>query len=65
MGRQAENIFKTFQFDLLVATDDNGDEIEVDPKNDYNEVITRFDAYFVPKKNKVHERTKFHQRCYV
>ena len=62
MGRQAENIFKTFQFDLLVATDDNGDEIEVDPKNDYNEVITRFDAYFVPKKNKVHERTKFHQR---
>ena len=57
MGRQAENIYKTFQYDLLVV-----EEEEPDPKNDYNIVINSFEAYFVPKKNKVHERTKFHQR---
>ena len=32
------------------------------PEMTYDVVISKFDAYFVPKKNKVHERTKFHQR---
>ena len=62
MGRQAENIYKTFQFDLLVEAEEEDDEEVPDPRNDYDVVISKFDAYFVPKKNKVHERTKFHQR---
>ena len=50
MGREAEGIFKTFVFN-------EGDEKK------YDKVIEKFDAYFVPKKNVIHERAKFHLRC--
>lgn len=50
MGPQAEGIFKSFAFS-------NGDERK------YKKVMEKFDKYFVPKKNVIHERAKFHIRC--
>uniref|UniRef100_A0A0F8AMR2 CCHC-type domain-containing protein n=1 Tax=Larimichthys crocea TaxID=215358 RepID=A0A0F8AMR2_LARCR len=50
MGYEAENIFKSFSF----VDDESGD--------DYDTVIAKFDAYFVPKKNTIHERACFYQR---
>ena len=62
MGRQAGNIYKTFQFDPQVEAAEEGAEERPDPRNDYHVAINKFDTYFVPRKNKVHERTKFHQK---
>ena len=49
-GIQAENIYSSFVFD----TDDD--------KNDYDIVLCKFDEYFVPKKNVIHERLIFQSR---
>ena len=50
MGYEAENIFKSFTF-----VDDESDD-------DYDTVLAKFEAYFVPKKNTIHERACFYQR---
>ena len=47
MGREATNIYKSFTFGPVVDG--------VDPKNDYETVLQKFDAYFVPKRNIIHE----------
>lgn len=61
MGRQAENIFKSFTFEPRpAATEDVPNP--PDPRDDFNTVLAKFDAYFVPRKNTIHERTKFYQR---
>lgn len=49
-GSEAENIFKSFTF--------GPDEKE----DDYNTVLAKYVAYFIPKKNVIHERACFHQR---
>ena len=49
MGPEAEKIF--FQFGLADAE-----------ANDFHTVIGRFNAYFEPKRNVIHERAKFHKR---
>ena len=56
MGREANKIFKSFTFAALTKTDPR------DPKDDYDTVITKFESYFIPKRNIIQERTKFHQR---
>ena len=49
MGNEAEHIFKTFEFpDEQAKT--------------YANTIAKFDAYFVPKQNIIHERARFHLR---
>ena len=50
MGLQSENIFKSFVF-----TEDE------DP-TEYDQVMAKFDSYFIPKRNVIHERAKFHMR---
>jgi hypothetical protein len=50
LGRQVEHIFRTFVF--------NEGEEKV-----YDKVLEKFDRYFVPKRNQIHERAEFHQRC--
>nr|XP_022311001.1 uncharacterized protein K02A2.6-like [Crassostrea virginica] len=50
MGRQGEHIFKS----LVFAED--GDE------GKYDKVLEKFDSYFVPKRNVIHERARFHLR---
>ena len=50
MGREAEKIYKSFTFDP-----------QAPPTRDVS-VLGKFDAYFVPKRNTIHERAKFYQR---
>ncbi|CAL9685243.1 unnamed protein product [Knipowitschia caucasica] len=50
MGNEAENIFKTFTF------------TEEEDENDYETVLEKFDEYFIPKRNTIHERACFYQR---
>ena len=50
MGKEAEQVFKTFQFDQ------RGDE------NKYETVLDELDNYFVPRVNVIHERAHLHQR---
>lgn len=49
MGKESEHIMKSFVFT-------GGDEKKFDP------VLKKFDDYFVPKRNIIHERAKFHMR---
>ena len=51
MGKEAEHIFKSFQF---------ADE---EDKKKFEKVFEKFDEYFVPKRNTIHERARFHQRA--
>ena len=50
MGNDAENIFASFTFQ------------EEAHKQDYEIVLQKFKEYFVPKRNIIWERSKFHQR---
>jgi len=50
MGSEAENIFKSFTF------------TEEAHANNYKIVLEKFDGYFFPKRNVIHERAVFHQR---
>ena len=61
MGRQAEGIFNSFTFDPIPAPTQQVPN-PADPRNDFETVIAKFDAYFVPRKNTIHEHTKFYQR---
>ena len=60
MGRQAENIFKSFIFESREPSDI--DPAPVDPKDDFDIVLEKFEQYFVPKRNTIHERALFYQR---
>ena len=46
MGRQAENIFKSFRFETRQPSDI--DPVPVDPKDDFEVVLEKFEQYFVP-----------------
>ncbi|KAK3106947.1 hypothetical protein FSP39_003645 [Pinctada imbricata] len=50
MGLQAEHVFKSFVYSV--------DE----DQTKYEDVMKKFDSYFVPKRNVIHERAKFHMR---
>ncbi|XP_019725289.1 uncharacterized protein LOC109515746 isoform X2 [Hippocampus comes] len=50
MGAEAENIFKAFTF---------ADEAD---KTKFDVVLGKYDEYFYPKRNVIHERACFHQR---
>ena len=49
MGKDADHLLQSFD---LSATD----------SKDFNKVLEKFDKYFIPKKNIIHERAKFHSR---
>ncbi len=55
MGPQAETVFNSFQFDPDPAT-------AARQKKDFDLVLGKFDSYFQPKRNIIHERAVFHQR---
>ena len=50
MGMQAEHIFKSFVFG-------DGEDAE-----SYDDVMGKFESYFIPKRNIIHERAVFHTR---
>ena len=49
MGREAEHVYKSFTF------------AEIDEKK-FDVILAKFDEHFVPKRNVIHERARFHQR---
>ena len=49
MGREAEHVYKSF-------TLADGDDAKFDV------ILAKFDEHFVPKRNIIHERARFHQR---
>ena len=49
MGKQAEHVYKSFT-------------LEEEGKEDYETILGCFDTYFVPKRNVIHKRARFHQR---
>ena len=55
MGREALTVYKSFTFG-----DDAGEQY---PERNYDIVTEKFHIYFKPKKNTIHERTKFNQGC--
>ena len=50
MGKEAEHIRKTFDF------------ADGEDQNDYETVLGKFNNYFVPKRNVIHERAQFHMQ---
>ena len=50
MGNEAENIFRSFDFTTAAH------------QNDFDRVLGKYDEYFVPRRNVIHERACFHQR---
>lgn len=50
LGKEAENILSSFSYE------DEEDE------SDYDVVLAKFDAYFIPRRNVIHERACFNQR---
>ena len=70
MGREAEKIYSSFQLATTVpgpATDADAAAAAaaaaaVPDADNFDLVMKRFDAYFIPKHNIIHERAKFHLR---
>lgn len=52
MGPEAEQVYKSF----ASPDDDEGEE------EDFDQVLKRFDVHFVPKRNVIFERARFHSR---
>ena len=55
MGREADKIFSSFEFAEPA-------DREPDPRTVFDTVLAKFDSYFVPKRNVIHERAKFYTR---
>ena len=54
LGSEADKIFQTFTFD---APQPAGK----DPRESYDVVFQKFENYFIPRRNLIHERAQFHQ----
>ena len=57
MGREAQKIYSSFQLATTVPAAPTGADAD-----NFGLVMKRFDAYFIPKRNVIHERAKFHLR---
>ena len=55
-AKQAVQIMKTFKWDV----DENGDPAESDA--DFDILMHKFDEYFLPKRNIIHDRSMFNSR---
>lgn len=51
MGKEAEHIFKSLQF------------AEAGDEKKFEKVLEKFNEYFIPKRNIIHEGARFHQRA--
>ena len=54
LGSEVDKIFQTFTFD----TPENEGS---DPSQSYEIVLDKFEHYFIPRRNIIHERAQFHQ----
>ena len=70
MGHEAEKIYSSFQLATTVPAAVTGADAAaiaaaaaaVPDANNFDLVMKRFDAYFIPKRNVIHECAKFHLR---
>ena len=63
MGREAEKIYSSFQLATTVPAAAAGANAAAVPDADnFDLLMKRFDAYFIPKRNVIHEHAKFHLR---
>ncbi|KAK7115575.1 hypothetical protein V1264_001415 [Littorina saxatilis] len=62
MGRESEKILSNLEFRVHTVGEgtDAREEQEVD--TDFETLISKFDAYFIVKRNIIHERTQFQER---
>ncbi|KAK7088508.1 hypothetical protein V1264_022419 [Littorina saxatilis] len=62
MGRESEKILQNLEFRVHTVGEgtDAREEQEVD--TDFETLISKFDAYFIVKRNIIHERTQFQER---
>lgn len=62
MGRESEKVFQTFRFETRMVTE--GEEVleERETDTDFETLVRKFDAYFIVKRNIIHERTKVQER---
>ena len=72
MGREAEKIYGSFQLATTVPAPAAGAAAAtaaaaaaaVPNADNFDLVMKRFDAYFIPKRNVIYERAKFHLRVH-
>lgn len=65
MGKKANQIFKTLKFVVREVPDpnDNTKTVQLQEKDtDYDTVVEKLTAYFIPKRNIIHERSLFQER---
>ena len=70
MGREAEKIYSGFQLATTVPAPAAGADAAavaaaaaaVPDADNFDLVMKRFDAYFIPKRNVIHERAQYHLR---
>ena len=53
-GNEAEHIYKSMTFAMSGTNPEDA--------NDYDTALRKFEAYFIPTRNVIHERAKFYQR---
>ena len=56
MGAEAEKIYDSFTYTANERADG------VNPANVFDIVLRKFDEHFIPSRNIIHERSKFHRR---
>ena len=62
MGEESEKIFEILKFGKITVGEGEG-AIEVDEDDkDFETVVSKFDSYFLVKRNIIYERTKFQER---
>ena len=63
---EAEKVFKTFKFESKWNAPKKDNRAELEERNespaDYDCVINKYNMYFIPTKNRRHERVKFQKR---
>ena len=62
IGEESEKSFETLHFGTVVVGEGEGAREVPEWDIDFETLVSRFDSYFLVKRNIIHERTKFQER---
>ena len=62
MGGDSERVFASFTYEDANPAADPAANPPANPADNYDTVMRKFDEYFIPKRNIMHERAKFYLR---